>query len=258
MVGITLKFPSTALMRPVEVHILVPFGPGAPRPPYRVVWALHCAMEGGDFFLNRLDAASLVQATGAALVAPSLGNGFFFNSAAERQADFLEELKDALPELLPLSTGCRDNAVLGLSMGGFGALRWAWASAAFANVGVISGFFDGRLVPDAKIAHERWQKSLYSALAGIIRAQTHDAEGEPQEACDFVRLASTTDSTATVHLYCGDRDYISLPQTEYMKKLCMEFHIPVAMHISAGGHDIAYWKKAFSHAMQESFAHAGK
>lgn len=258
MTGITLKFPSAVLMRPVEVHVLVPFGLAATRPPYRVVWALHCAMEGGEFFLQRLDAATLVQETGIALVAPSLGNGFFLNSATERQADFLDELKDALPELLPLSTAYGDNAVLGISMGGFGAVRWAWTSAAFAYGGVISGVFDCRVPPDAKISQERRQKNLYTALSGILRGLTLDEAGAPKDTCDFSRLASETISHAPVHLYCGDRDYISLPQTAYMEKICTEHDLPVSLHISPGAHDVEYWKKAFYHAVRDNFAADGE
>lgn len=258
MTGITLKFPSAVLMRPIEVHVLLPFGLGAPSPPYRVVWALHCAMEDGGFFLQRLDAATLVQATGIALVAPSLGNGFFLNSSTERQADFLDELKDALPELLPLSTAYVDNAVLGISMGGFGAVRWAWASAAFAYIGVISGVFDCRVMPDAKISQERRQKNLYTALSGILRGLTLDETGAPRDACDFTMLGQRTISVAPVHLYCGDRDYISLPQTVHMEKICMDHHLPVTVHIGPGAHDVEYWKTAFYHAVRDNFASGGK
>lgn len=133
MMRLLLTFPSTTLFRPVEIAIALPSGFSTAKPPYRVLWALHCAMKSGEFFFDTLDAAEAVEKSQIALVAPSLGNGYFINSSFEAQGDFLQEILRDLHDILPLSSRREDNAVLGVSMGGFGAIRWALESGAFGS-----------------------------------------------------------------------------------------------------------------------------
>lgn len=118
-----ISYPSRVLLRPVEIMAALSAKPN--RVKKTCLWALHCAMEDGPFFLNYLDAARLAQHLDIAIIAPSLGNGFFMDTAYEAQGEFLRELRENLPSILNISDKTEDNAVVGISMGGFGAIRWA-------------------------------------------------------------------------------------------------------------------------------------
>lgn len=258
MIRLSLRFPSTVLLRPVTVEAGLPggFTPGAP--PYRTLWALHCAMADGSLFFESLDAAGCVDSLGIAIVAPSLGNGFFINSPLEAQADFLAELLDALPQVLPLSRAREDTAALGVSMGAFGALGWALRSRAFARVAAISGVFDPRVAPDPRIARDRVQRALHRALEPAMRHALLDDRGRVRPEADLTALLDEAcgggHAVPALSLACGDGDWLSLPQTRAFAAVCAGHAVPVRMNISPGGHDAAFWRPAFRRAAGELFA----
>lgn len=255
MLRVRVTFPSTTLLRPVEVDIAMPGGFTSARPPFRCLWALHCAMESGPFLLDTLGLAELADNEGFAVVAPSLGNGYFINSAYERQADFLHELLLALPEVMALARDRAENAVLGISMGGFGAMRWALQSRSFCSATAISGVFDCHIPPDERISTNRLQRVLYSALDKTMRRMLLDSSGATKKDADFASLLEQgPGELPSLHLFCGDADYLSLPQTMTMDELCRIHACPVTMDITQGGHDPAYWRSILPKAVSRLFA----
>lgn len=248
-----ISFPSMALLRPVDIEAALPNE--IPRPagaPCRVVWALHCAMGDGGFFFDRLDAARLVDEHKIALIAPSLGNGWFINSPFERQADFLQEMFGHLRDVLPLSRRREDNLVLGVSMGAFGALRWAMISDNFGGAAGISGVYDHSLPLDARLQKHRAQRALYATLSGLARQLLLDEAGHAREELDIAALAARS-SCPRLALYCGDGDYLSLSQTRHLERLFLERGLPVTARVTPGGHDEMYWKRALRDAVTDFF-----
>lgn len=256
MIRLQLSLPSTALLRPVEIRAAFPYGFGASDPPYRTIWALHCAMCDGDFFFVNLDAAEIVNREQVAIIAPSLGNGWFVNSTFERQADFLQEMFDAMQDLLPLSPQREDNAIVGLSMGGFGAVRWALQSGAFASVAAVSGIFDCRIPLDPRMMKNRAQRALYSTFEDAMRRLLLDENGQQVTSdADIALLLQNLSPSAIpeIKLYCGEQDYLSLPQNAYLKELCSKHGCTVDVHLSQGEHDQVFWKKALQEAAANLF-----
>lgn len=255
MMRLRLSMPSTALLRPVEIRAAFPYGFGASDPPYRTIWALHCAMGDGDFFFDSLDAADIVNREQVAVIAPSMGNGWFINSSFERQADFLQEMHDSMLSLLPLSPERGDNVVVGLSMGGFGAVRWALHSGAFVAAAAISGVFDCRLPLDPRMMKNRAQRALHAAFKGTMRQLLLDGNQQNKADANIELLLQNirNSSLPNVILYCGEQDYLSLPQSIYLKELCAKHGCPAVLHLSPGEHDQAYWKKALHEAAAELF-----
>ena len=261
MMRLRLSLPSTTLLRPVEIRAALPYGFGASDPPYRTIWALHCAMGDGDFFFDNLGAAEIVNREQVAIIAPSMGNGWFINSTFECQADFLQEMLDAMRSLLPLSAQREDNAVVGLSMGGFGAVRWALHSGAFASVAAISGVFDCRVPLDPRMMKNRAQRALHATFEKTMRRLFLDENTQQMHPDVDIALILRNPPPSffpNVELYCGDHDYLSLPQSTYLKELCSEHGCPVDLHLSQGGHDQTYWKKALQEAAANLFHENGK
>lgn len=255
MLRARVTFPSTTLLRPVEVDVAMPGGFSSARAPFRCLWALHCAMESGPFILDALGLAELAGVEGFAVVAPSLGNGYFINSAYEQQADFLQELLLALPEVLALSRDRAENAVLGISMGGFGALRWALQSQVFGSATAISGVFDCRIPPDERISANRQQRALFFALEKTMRRMLLDTDGATKKDADFASLLEQGHgSLPLIQLFCGGEDWLSLPQTRAMAELCRSHGCPASLDISPGGHDPEYWRSILPKAVSRLFA----
>lgn len=247
-----ITLPSLSLLRPVEIVAALPNEFSMTGMPYRTVWALHCAMSSGDFFFEKLDASSLVDRERIAFIAPSLGNGYFINSPFEQQADFLQEMFESLREILPLSRQRGDNLTLGISMGAFGALRWAMNSDSFGGAAGISGVFDCAVQPDARIRKNRAQRALYATFSRLMQQRLLDEVGHVRGEADFTMLVAHS-SCPWIGLYCGEEDYLSLPQTLHLEELCHQYGHPVDMHVSTGEHDESYWKQALQDAVTNFF-----
>lgn len=253
MIRLSLSFPSVALMRPVNIEAALPHGICAARRPWRCLWALHCALADANLFFEDLGAATLVDARGFALVAPSLGNGFFVNTPFEAQADFLDEVFTALGEILPLHT--EESAVLGISMGAFGALRWALASGRFTSAALISGVYFADVAPDERLAKNRAQRALYQTFKESMRRTLLDGSGRMREDADPARLLTAARGHfPTLHIYCGAEDYLSLPQSVALERLCAQCDCPATLTVAPGGHDREYWFRALKGAVDTIFA----
>ncbi|MDE6735691.1 MAG: hypothetical protein K2J64_09525 [Desulfovibrio sp.] len=253
MIRASLSFPSVALLRPVRVEVALPHGICAAPRPWRSLWALHCALSDASLFFEDLGAGALVDELGFALIAPSLGNGFFLNTPLEAQADFLDELYCALVQILPLSReGC---AVAGVSMGAFGALRWALASGHFTSAALVSGLYFAGLAPDERFSQNRGQRALYQTFKNAMRRALLDDGGEPRAGADPARLLeAVAGHFPGLHIFCGEEDWLALPQSLALERLCAEHGASATLTLSPGGHDRDYWRGAFRAACETIFS----
>ncbi len=261
MMRLRITLESTTLLRPVEVVVVLPSGFNIGKAPYRTIWALHCAMSNADFFFDSLRAGDIAKGAHIAIIAPSLGNGYFLNSVYERQADFLQdELMPTLQEALPLSLQRDDNFIIGVSMGGFGALRWGLDRGEnFAAVAAISGVFDPRLPLDERVLKKRAQRALHVTCDSIMRRLVLDESGQMYPDADLnqlVRHAGSSGRAPRLELFCGEQDYLSLSQSQAVEMLCREYRLPARLHTMPGEHDPAYWQKAFCEAVSKMLCDA--
>lgn len=248
---IEMVWPSLALLRPVNIAIGLPSQFSFARPPYKCLWALHCSMENGNFFFEKLDCSAIVENLKAAVIAPSLGNSYFINTGYEAQGDFLEELLTQLPRILPLSAAREDNAVIGVSMGGFGAVRWALASEKFSQAAAISGVFDCHVPDDERVFRDRKLKAIYAAFKkNMLKCLLNSNETTRPEA-DLSLLAQNCRWHPMIRLYCGQQDYIAMNQTLWLENMLRAAGFPAALDIFSGGHDAVFWKEAFHLAAHE-------
>lgn len=254
MLRLRITLPSLCLLRPVDIVAALPTRFGADSTSCRTVWALHCAMGNGDFFFDRLDAANLVDKMQVAFIAPSLGNGYFINSPYEQQADCLQEILQTLQKQLCLAPQPASNFAVGISMGAFGALRWALTSEHFGGVAAISGVFDCRLPVDERLRTSRAQRALHATFAKIMQRLLMNEDGTVRQDADFERLVMQAGARLPMAFYCGRQDYLSLMQTRYLEQLCRQHGHPASLHLADGEHDERYWKIALHDAVS-TFCH---
>ena len=255
-----IRLSSTVLLRPVQVTVALPDGFSWARPPYKTVWALHPAMSDGDMFFSELGMEELAQKEGFALVAPSLGNNCFVNGIHERQADFLEdELLSSLLETLPLSADRRHNALLGISMGAYGAMRWALDTPeAFNSVAAISGVFERSLPEHPMLRKQRELRALNDALLPVIGKHVLDDNGEVRPDADLQGLIEragkkTEHAFPLVRLFCGADDYLALPHCRDMQTRLRSNGIAAELLQTPGGHNREYWRQIIPSAIRGVF-----
>jgi S-formylglutathione hydrolase FrmB len=245
--------PSKILRRPVRYCALLPPSfddPASKQRKYPILYYLHGRGDNEQTLINSgawnviEDLRKQKKIGEFVLVTPQGGNSFYVNSAngKERYSDFF------LQEFMPYIEGkyrierARDSRGLdGMSMGGYGALRFAFAyPELFGSVSAHSA----ALLPEPS-----------PALNAAIRAGEPQALmlaevfGNPVNAAHWERnnpFALATKNAAALrklHIYfdCGDRDDFGFDRGAKMldQQLTAE-HIPHEFHLYPGGHDLSY------------------
>lgn len=254
MITLRMRINSLTLYRPVEVSVALPYTPLSGMVCSKTLWALHPAMEGGEFFFDRLGLTRLADRYGVAVVAPSLGNGYFINSAYEKQADFLQtELMPVLREILPLSSRREDNMLLGISMGAFGAAHWALrCPETFGAAALISGVFDASLPVDERARKNREQRPLVKLFSEkVMPLLMRDEDGNISSEANIRPLygRAAEKGAPNFALWYGEEDYLSFEQSRNFARSCREQGINVTEHTAPGGHDLAFWEGAVNDAL---------
>jgi enterochelin esterase family protein len=206
-------FRSPSLGRDVRYTVDLPSSYGSGEKRYPVVYALHGLFEGPGFWERRGLAAELARLREERAVGEFLvvcvdgGNSFFVNGPSGAFQDLVTRdivaHVEATYRVLP---GRAHRALLGVSMGGYGALRIAFLEpGGFAAVATHSAMLLED-VPSAGDGAGRWQMAAFHAVFGDPIDKTR------WEAADPLLLATRADPKATPALYldCGAEDRYGL------------------------------------------------
>jgi S-formylglutathione hydrolase FrmB len=181
-------------------------------------------------------------------VLPDAGNSYFINNSdsSNRIADYLAgELVPAIDSLYRTRPGPGFRGILGLSMGGYGAIihaikpprQFGTAVALSASVRTASQIM--------ALPQDRYEKlfgDVYGhGLPDTARITKHWREYSPYDLID----TSTVKELSTINWYidCGMNDFL-LPASEAFHELLMKYNIPHEFHVRPGKHNWAYWYKS--------------
>lgn len=179
------------------------------------------------------------------MVAPEGGGSFFINSAdgRERYSDFF--LSEFLPYIETHYRIVRDRkhrGVTGLSMGGYGALRVAFAHPElFGSVSAQSAALitetPQQLNADARAAGPRGR--LLGGVFGNPVNVTHWQQNNP---FDLARKNAIQIKTQSIHFNCGERDDFGFEDgASRMHKLLLAEGVRHEFHLYPGGHNADYF-----------------
>jgi len=167
-------FRSAALGRDVSYVIDLPASyDSSPQRRYPVVYALHGLFEGPDFWQQRGLATILARLRAEAavpeflLVAVDGGNSFFVNGGSGRFEDLVtQDLIAHVESSYRVVPGRASRALLGISMGGYAALRIAFERPElFDAVATHSAMLLER-VPSPQEGAGRWHMAAFQAVFG--------------------------------------------------------------------------------------------
>jgi S-formylglutathione hydrolase FrmB len=198
-------------------------------------------LHGGDGnfrdWSNYSDTARFSE-QGLILVMPEGDESYYMNSA-ERPQDRYEDyiVNDLVADVerkFPARPGRSNRAIVGISMGGFGAIKLALSHPdLFVFAGGISSAVD---VPSRPFSIRRIQQWLhYRSIFGPWGSQTR------RNADPFV-LARIADPAQTPYLYlsCGEQEGL-LPANRKFASLLAGRHFPHEFHVVPGAHDWNQW-----------------
>jgi S-formylglutathione hydrolase FrmB len=229
-------FFSPALGRQMPYRVFLPekVEPGRKLP---VVYLLH-GMGGEYRDWSNYSYVAQYAAQGLILVMLEGHTSYFMNAAAkpkDRYEDFLvHDLTREVEAHFPASSDGAHRAIVGVSMGGFAAIKIAFSHPKeFAFAGAISPAID---VTERRFSWKRLRQwAGFRMIFGPV--------GSPErQASDPFRLALSADPHAMPYLYltAGEREPLKPPITRFAARLKQQ-KIAYEFHTHPGGHDWPEW-----------------
>ncbi len=231
-----VTFRSAALNRDMQYRVILPSAipPGQKLP---VVFLLHGGGGGFRDWTNDSDVARFAEA-GLLLVMPEAANSYYTNAVdppQDRYEDYIvSDLISDVESKFPVATGRSNRAIVGISMGGFGAIKLALHHPElFSFAGGMSSAID---VPRRAFSMRRWQQSRhYRSIFGSAGSQTR-RDNDP-----FVLIRTSNPETAPYFfLTCGEQEGL-LPANREFAALLKARHFQFEFHTVPGTHDWNQW-----------------
>lgn len=198
--------------------------------PHPTLYLLHGMSDDDTIWVRRTSIERYVSSLGLAVVMPTVHRGYYTDQAVGYPYwTFLsEELPQLMRSFFPLSAAREDNFAAGLSMGGYGALKWALRRPdAIAAAASLSG---GLNVADREHTRPEWQATFGSA-------ERVEANGD-----DLFALATKAAGNDCPPLYqwCGTDDFLYEDNLRF-RDHCRTLGLPLTYEEGPGGHDWACW-----------------
>jgi putative tributyrin esterase len=245
-----VTFHSASLDREMPYRVVLPVSV----PSNKELPALYLLHGGGGGFRdwsNYSDVARFA-ASDFILVMPE-GNSSYYVTAAERPKDRYEDYitKDLIADVesrFPAAPGRINRAIVGISMGGFGAVTLALKhSDLFAFAGGISSALDvpGRPVSIKRIGQYRAHSALFGAWGSNTR-----------RASDPYDLVKSADPARTPYLFltCGEQEGL-LPANKRFAAMLQKRGLQYEFHPGPGGHDWNQWNGRLPSLMASLLVH---
>ena len=197
-----------------------------------VLYLLHGLSDDDTIWLRRTAIERYVAALGLAVVMPQVSRSFYTDEAhGNRYWTFLsEELPALVSDFFNVSTRREDTFVAGLSMGGYGALKWALRQPErFAAAASLSGALD--------VAAMRGRGGRSEVLDLVFGAG--EVSGTEN---DLLHLIHTADATRLPSLYlaCGTEDHLVQDNRTFVAA-CTENGVELTTDFGPGQHRWDYW-----------------
>jgi S-formylglutathione hydrolase FrmB len=243
MVHLRCDFFSEALSLSTSMTVLLPqrtstqigmAGRTVAGPP-PVLYLLHGLSDDDTIWLRRTSIERYVAPLGLAVVMPQVHRSFYTDEAyGGRYWTFLsEELPALVADLFRVSDRREDTFVAGLSMGGYGALKWALRQPErFAAAASLSGAVDVAGLRTRRVRPE--DPRLFDRVFG-----DREVAGGPDDVLALVRAADPATLPA-LYACCGTEDEL-IGDNERFRDACAAAGVPLTTDFGPGAHDWSYW-----------------
>ncbi len=229
---------SKALARGAKVRVLLPSNYDGSHERYAVLYLLHGLYGDYTNWDKLTDLEGYTRTLPLIVVMPDAGNSWYVNSAtvpANRFQDFLTvDVIPAIERRYRVLPDRQHRAIAGLSMGGYGALKYAIQHP---EMFVIVGSFSGALNAPLDLAQQEPKFAPYLDAAFGAPDSTTRAQN------DLFRLARMIDPKTAPYFYvdCGIKDPYFISTNRAFTALLRDRGIAYEYHELPGAHDWQYW-----------------
>lgn len=219
---------------------------------YPVLYLLHGATGGENDWLTRTNLTAYAARYHLIIVMPGVGDSWYANSASDAAARYEDAI---VRDLIPYVDGkyhtiasAYGRAIAGLSMGGFGAMKFALRYPhLFAFAASFSGAFDA---PRTNIIG-----SASDPRSQILLRVFGPQESETRRQNDLFQILSGLSATARLpYLYVstGENDPLSsvMPANPRFAEALRERKIAYEYHERPGTHDWRFWDAEIKLALE--------
>jgi len=251
--GVTVQdvsFFSAALQRqmPYRVYLPAKIPPGQRLP---VVYLLHGGNGGYRDWSNDSEVAQYA-ARGLILVMVEGAFSYYMNAAGkpeDKYEDYLvNDLISDVETRFPAARGRENRAIVGISMGGFAAIKLAFSRPElFVFVSAFS--------PSIDILHRRFSVKRIGEW-WRIRSIFGPSGSETRESRDPFHLVQSADPAVTPYIYltAGEQEPLLEPNRRFAARL-LERHFAFEFHTKPGGHDWGEWNSQIPGCFESLFQH---
>ncbi len=207
--------------------------PGSPPPP--VLYLLHGLTDDHTAWTRWTSIERYASAKGLAVVMPQVHRSFYANEAyGMRFWDFLsEELPAVVEQFFRVSHRREDTFVAGLSMGGYGAMKWALRQPGrFAAAATLSGALDLAYLQEFDL------RPHIRALVARVWPD-RDVAGTDEDLLHLVKTADPA-SLPRLMLRCGTEDHL-VEQNERFVAACASAGVQLDAGFAPGEHVWEFW-----------------
>ena len=197
---------------------------------FPVLYLLHGLSDDSTAWLRYTSIERYAAAHGLAVVLPQVQRSFYADEAhGERYFTFLsEELPGIVASFFRVSGRREDTFVAGLSMGGYGALKWALHQPErFAAAASLSGALDLEAV-----SQDEWRKPLVQRV--------FDGRVGPGDDLFALLDAADVDTLPSLYVGCGAEDHLYEHNVRFVDAATAA-GVDVHVDFRAGEHEWGLW-----------------
>lgn len=209
---------------------------GAAREGTPVLYLLHGLSDDDTIWTRRTSIERYAAALGIAVVMPQVQQSFYTDEVhgLPYWTFLTQELPALVDSFFRVSDRREDTFVAGLSMGGYGAMKWALREPhRFAAAASLSGA--------VALSHpsERADPDFVMLMQRVFGDGPTDGTDD-----DVVHLIRTADPASLPMLYvaCGTDDFL-FRANEYFVDTAVQAAVPLTVRFGPGDHDWDYWDR---------------
>ncbi|GED09267.1 alpha/beta hydrolase [Cellulosimicrobium cellulans] len=203
-----------------------------------VLYLLHGMSDDETIWTRRTSLERYVADRGLAVVMPRVERSFYADEAhGHRYWTFLsEELPSLVDQFFRVSSRREDSFVAGLSMGGYGAFRWALRHPErFAAAASLSGVLD--------LADESYRERRLPDIERVFGDR--EIAGSDDDLLALLRRAAAEGRTADLpdlFLACGTEDFL-VDGNRAFERVAGESGVALRSEFSPGTHEWGFWDR---------------